>query len=319
MLSLRSTLRTATGMAALILAVPAAAQSETLPDLPELPAVSTKTVAAPVTVVMSKEEIRTLPREYQSMPVARDTSLSTLGEDGVETITRTRRIASSAPVQTHHYQTSNRAHYPTHHAPVAYHAPAYAPMVLDREQWIAECERRTTGHNNKKKGGIIGGLLGAIGGGFAGHEIAGAGDRLGGALIGGGLGGLAGILLGNLIAGDGDDDDYDCETVLNTYLEQYSKHSAYYAHHAAPVAHYPAYGYGYAQTHAYYPARQTVVIVPVTTYQQQRVIVRETVREEIVEVEGATRTIPPAPRPVAQPSPSPKLIKRAPSPKIIKK
>ncbi|MEO0699886.1 MAG: hypothetical protein AAFY81_09245, partial [Pseudomonadota bacterium] len=107
--------------------------------------------------------------------------------------------------------------------------------------------------------------------------------------------------------------------VLKAYLDQYGKYGARYASRTiaapAPVAYapqpaYPAYGYGYTQAPAYYPPQQTVVLVPVTTYQQQRVVVRETVREEMVP--GAARAIPPAPTP--QTAPSPKMIKTAPTP-----
>ena len=339
MLTIRTTLRAATGIAALALTLPASAQDEALPALPELPPVGEASVPvatpAPVTVPMTKAEVSTLPAEYQSMPVTKETVFTTVDDDGVETITRTRTITSSAPVETTYYQTVQPAapaqpvQYYTAYAPAAYAAPAYAPMVLDREQWIAECERRTAGRSDDEKSGIIGALIGAVGGGIAGHELAAAGDALGGALIGGGVGALAGLAIGSLIGGGDDDEEdaYDCEGVLDAYLEQHADHGVRYASRTIPVAaapvqapppaaYYPGYNYGYnyAPAPTYYQQQQTMVMVPVTTYQQQRVIVRETVREEYVEVEGAARTIPPAPTPVPQPAPSPKLIKQTPAP-----
>ncbi|MEO1730484.1 MAG: hypothetical protein AAFR64_07070 [Pseudomonadota bacterium] len=339
MLTIRTTLRAATGIAALALTLPAAAQDDgALPSLPELPPVGEASVPvvapAPVAVPMTETEVRTLPAEYQSMPVTKETVYTTVDGDGVETITRTRTITSSAPVETTYYQTVQPAapapqvQYHTTYAPAAYPAPAYAPMVLDREQWIAECERRTAGRSDDEKSGIIGALIGAVGGGIAGHELAAAGDALGGALIGGGVGALAGLAIGSLIGGDDDDEvAYDCEGVLDAYLQQHAEHGVRYASRSIPVAappvqapppaaYYPGYNYGYSYAPAptYYQQQQTMVMVPVTTYQQQRVIVRETVREELVEVPGAARTIPPAPAPVPQPVPSPKLIKQAPAP-----
>ena len=332
MLTIRFTLRAATACAALAIALPAAAQEEALPSLPELPPVKEVVAPSPVTAPMSEAEIKSLPAEYQSMPVTRETVYTTVDEDGVETITRTRTITSSAPTEATYYQTVQPTpplqpvQYQTTYVQAAYPAAAYAPMVLDREQWVAECERRTAGRSDDDKGGIIGALLGAIGGGIAGHELAAAGDALGGTLIGGGLGAIAGFAIGSLIDGDDDDvEDYDCEGVLDAYLNQYSENGIRYASRTIPVAaapvqatpqvaYYPGYTYTYAQAPTYYQPQQTMVMVPVTTYQQQRVIVRETVREEFVEVEGAARTIPPAPAPLPQPAPSPKLIKQAPAP-----
>ncbi|MEL6486331.1 MAG: hypothetical protein AAFQ13_04195 [Pseudomonadota bacterium] len=327
MLRIRTSFLTVTAAAAFVFSAPAAAQNETLPPLPELQPVGT--TPAP----MTQAEVNALPAEYQSLPVETETSETFTGVDGVETITRTRRITAATAVPAQAALPAQAAapyaqytYYQTAYAAPAYPAAGYAPMVLDEENWIAECERRTAGRSDKEKGGIIGGLLGAIGGGIAGHELAAAGEALGGTLIGVGVGGIAGILLGNLIAGDGDEDDYDCEGVLNAYLDQYGKYGARYASRAipapAPVAYapqpaYPAYGYAYNQAPAYYPPQQTVVLVPVTTYQQQRVVVREEVREELVP--GAARIIPPAPapQPVPTPVPTPKMIKTAPAPVYV--
>ena len=364
MLSTRHTLHAAAGFAALALAVPAAAQDATLPPLPDLPPMGDSAIKAPMPVStptttttrvrtlkpgMTSDEIKALPAQYRRLPVDEDVTTKSVGADGVETITRTRRIVSAAPVQTaappvpaapatRYVQTYAQPAY----APVAYpgaypaggYAPAAAPMVLNEESWIEECERRTRGRNRNDTGKIIGGLLGAIGGGVLGNRLWDS-ERLAGTLIGGGVGGLAGAVIGGLFGGGKKKDLYDCEAALNTYLEQYGQYGAprvaarvIPAPAAAPVA-YPAYGYGYAAQPTYYQPAQTVVMVPVTTYQQQRVVVRETVREETYEVPAAARTIPPAPPaprrvapPTRVPSPSPKLIKRvpapAPSPKMIK-
>ncbi|MEM1195045.1 MAG: hypothetical protein AAGH57_02985 [Pseudomonadota bacterium] len=326
---IRASRLVATGFVIAGLASPGLAQEETLTPLPELPSV------APVEKPMTPAEVSALPEEYQSLPTTTETSTST-GVDGLETITRTRRIVSRAPAETLPAQAIPPAPATSPYAQYTYYtagyAPAYAPMVLDNEQWLAECRRRTEGRSDKEKGGIIGALLGAIGGGIAGNELAGAGDALGGTLIGAGVGGLAGLFIGNLIAGDGDKDEYDCEGALAAYLDQYGKYGARFASRTIPAGTppliplptYPAYNYGYAYPQpaaTYYPAQQTVAMVPITSYQNQRVVVRETVREEMVP--GAVRTIPPAPPAAPQPLPSPKLIKQspaspAPSPKLIK-
>jgi len=319
---IRTSLRLATGLAAtgaaLALTVPAAAQADTLPPLPELPPVAGPSVSTnasqptdpqpvspqPTTPgsTMTEAEIDTLPPEYRSLPVGGELSEKTVGADGVETITRTRRIASSAPAQTTQYGEAytQQAYGQTVYAPVT-----QAPVVFEREQWIAECNRRTNGRSERDKGGIIGGLLGAVGGGILGNRIA-DGERLGGTLIGAGVGGLAGLLLGNLIGGGKKNDRYDCEAALDGYLIQYGKHGARFASRtiAAPVAYaQPVQSYAYAPAPAYYQPQPQMVMVPVYYQQQQRIIVREEVREEVVP--GATRYIPP-------PAPSPKMIKSAP-------
>lgn len=337
----RTALRSAPGFAAIALALsmaPAAyAQDDALPALPELPPVGSQASPMPAAPVlqseaMSQVEVNSLPAEYRRLPVAEETSITSIDEDGVETVTRTRRITSTAPSAMQYTPAPPQVQY----APAAYPQPAYnqAPyyqnpyyqagsqtVVLDQDQWLEECERRTSGRSRRDRGGIIGGLLGAIGGGIGGNLIAGAGSRLGGTLIGAGVGGIAGVLLGNLFDGDDDERRYDCEGALNAWLNQNNTQGTRFASRVipAPVAPapqyaYPATGYGYAQAPAYYyPPQQTMAMIPVTTYQQQRVIVRETVREEMVP--GATRSIPrPAPVPAPSPLPSPKMIKQAPAP-----
>lgn len=284
---------TSVALAALAVTLPVAAGAQTSP--------------AP----MSEAEVQALPPEYRTGPAVADYSDVTVDEYGVETVTRTRRIESAAPYQAQHESESYNYRYAQ---PVAYgQAPAGA--VFSRDEWIEECEDRTNGRGDSEKGGIIGGLLGAITGGIVGNRVAGAGERLGGTLIGAGVGGIAGVVLGSLIGGGRNDrGEYDCEAALDGYLTQYGHPGAYrpgtyrvasrviaapaYAPaYAPPPAHH---GYGYAPAYQYsYAPPQQVVYVPVEYEVQQRVIVRETVREEVIP--GAARSIPPAPRPAPQP------------------
>ncbi|MBA4043083.1 MAG: hypothetical protein C0471_01480 [Erythrobacter sp.] len=287
-LSLRPNLRTALRLGVILpaLAVPALAGAQNYSDLPPL---------AP----LDEEEVRALPPEYRSAPTSVVTEETVTDLNGVETITRTRRIeaprralpaAPSAPT------------YAPQYAPVTY---AAAPAVFERDQWIAECERRIKGQDKDDTGLIIGGLLGAIAGGVAGYEIAGVGDRVLGTVLGVGGGGLIGGLLGSLFDDD-DEDQYDCEAALDSYLSQYgapgqriaSREIAYPAY--AP----PAYGYGYPAGYSYgysYAPPPQVVLVPVRTEVQQQVVVRETERFETYTVPGAVREIP-------TPAPSGKLL-----------
>ncbi|WP_086606900.1 hypothetical protein [Erythrobacter donghaensis] len=274
-------------LAALALALPAAAQAQNYDDLPPL---------SP----MSEAEVRTLPVEYRTAPVMAQTEETVTVIDGVETITRTRRIDSPRALPV--------APQPAY-APQAYPAPAmgYAPAVFERDQWIAECQRRTRGQNRDDTGKIIGGLLGAIAGGFAGYEIAGVGDRVLGTVLGVGGGGLIGGLLGSLFDGDKKKNLYECEAALDSYLSAYGTPGPRIA--SREIA-YPAYGYGYGYPQAYsygysYAPPPQMVLVPVRTEVQQQVVVRETVREETYSVPRA-----PAERIIPDRRPSPKMIKQ---------
>ncbi|WDA42307.1 hypothetical protein [Erythrobacter sp. BLCC-B19] len=277
------------------LALPAAAGAQNYADLPPL-------------TPMAETEVRTLPADMRAAPAP---SVATMQNtetvtviNGVETITRTRRIDAPRPLPA-----APQAGYAPHgYAPAMTYAAA--PAVFEREQWIEECRRRTKGQNRDDTGTIIGGLLGAIAGGFAGYEIAGAGDRVLGTVLGVGGGGLIGGLLGSLFDGD-DDDRYDCEAALDAYLSQYGAPGTRIASReiAYPYPAGPAYGYGYgypAYSYGYtYAPPPQVVLVPVRTEVQQQVVVRETERYETYTVPGAARVIPdPAPRP------SPKMIKQ---------
>lgn len=274
---------TGIGVAAAAMVLPSAAQAQ---------------VDAP----LSHSEVLALPSDLQSAPAFEEVTETVTNVDGIETVTRTRRI-DSAP---HGVAAA------PHSGQWTSHNAGFAPgaTVFQREQWIEECERRTDGRDNDEAGGIIGGLLGAIAGGIIGNRVA-DGDRLAGTLIGGGLGGIGGVLLGNLIGGGRDrDGNYDCEAALDSYLSQHGSHATYpgaYPTHRVAARTIPAptyavpvqysYAPAYHQQYSYAPPQQ-IVYVPVRYEQQQRVIVRETVREEVIP--GAVRTIP-APEPVPAP------------------
>ncbi|MCL9998011.1 MAG: hypothetical protein NBV68_01385 [Erythrobacter sp.] len=274
-----------------LVALPAAAQAQDYSDLPPL---------AP----MGQNELRELPADMRSAPTPapvtaiRPTETVTI-EGGVETITRTRYINAPGvvrPAPAPQYYAPQ--HFPGQgYAPQGYGYAAAAPAVFERQQWIDECRRRTRGQSRDRTGLIIGGLLGAIGGGIAGYEIAGAGDRVLGTVLGVGGGGLIGGLIGSLFDGDRKKNLYDCEAALDSYLSAYGAPGARIA--SREIA-YPAYGYGYPQAYSYgyaYAPPPQVVLVPVRTEVQQQVVVRETVREETY-IEGRTRVITdPAPRP----------------------
>ncbi len=283
-------------LAALALTVPALAQAQNYSDLPPLTA-------------MGPAEQRALPSDMRSAPAMARSDETRTVVNGVETITRTRRIdAPRPPVAAQGYAQSYTQGYASGYAaPVAatgfYNA---APAVFERQQWIDECQRRTRGRGKNDTGLIIGGLLGAIAGGFAGYEIAGAGDRVLGTVLGVGGGGLIGGLIGSLFDGGRKKNLYNCEAALDSYLSNYgapgariaSREIAYPGAYAGYVDQ-GAYGYGYT----YAPPPQ-MVMVPVRTEVQQQVVVRETERYESYTVPGAERIIPaPAPRP------SPKMIK----------
>ena len=219
---------------------------------------------------MSEAEMRDLPVEYRTAPMVMQSEVTVTVDNGVETITRTRRIDATRPALP--AAPAGPQGYPAHAYPpqgYAHHgyAPAYAaPVVFERDQWIEECRRRTKGQNRDQTGLIIGGLLGAIAGGVAGYEIAGAGDRVLGTALGVGGGGLIGGLLGSLFGGDKAKNRYDCEAALDSYLSQYgtpggriaSREIAY-----APPAYGHGYGGGYSYVYSYAPPPQMV-----TAYQR---------------------------------------------------
>ncbi len=270
-------------LAALALAIPAAAQAQNYADLPPL-------------TPMSEAEMRALPADLRTAPVtAMQTRETVTTVDGVETITRTRRIGAPRPLPAAPATPQQT------YAPASYHyapqmAYAAAPVVFERQQWIDECQRRTRGQNRDNTGRIIGGLLGAVAGGFAGYEIAGAGDRVLGTVLGVGGGGLIGGLLGGLFGGDREKNLYDCEAALDSHLSQQGAPGTRIA--SREIAYPPqAYGYGYPAQYGYgypYAPPPQMVLVPVRTEVQQQVVVRETERFENEAVPGAARVIPAA-------------------------
>lgn len=288
-------------IAALALAaVPAAVQAQDYADLPPL-------------TPMGQSEVRDLPADMRTAPApvagARIAPTETVTiVDGVETITRTRYIPAPGAVAP-----AAQGYAPQYYPGQGHVAPAYGygyavqPAVFERDQWIEECRRRTRGQSRDKTGAIIGGLLGAIGGGIAGYEIAGAGDRVLGTVLGVGGGSLIGGLIGSLFDGDRKKNLYDCEAALDSYLTAYGAPAPRLASReiAYPYPAAPAYGYGYPQAYSYgytYAPPQQVVLVPVRTEVQQQVVVRETTREESYTVPGANRII-------TEPRPSGKLIR----------
>ena len=145
-----------------------------------------------------------------------------------------------------------------HHAQGGYHGgPGLPPLpsvgytAADRDAWLADC-RTTYYGEGKRNGGIIGGLLGAIGGGIVGHEVTNGNRtrRIGGTLIGAGVGGLAGLAIGAAIGAATDRDERidECEAYLRRWQGGYLPAGAGYGYQQG-------YGYGY---HGY-----TTVMVPV--------------------------------------------------------
>jgi len=255
------------------------------------------TAAAQSLPPLSPAEVNALPPEYRTAPAMTDRTERTIGADGVETITRTRYIAApTAAGMAAPAQMAPHAAYPGGQLtmmPMGY--GGMQQVVFDRTQWIEECRRRTAGQSRNNVGTIIGALLGAIGGGVGGNLIAGAGDKVLGTVVGAVGGGLGGGLIGSLFNGR-KRNRYDCEAALDAYMSQGTPVQRIASReipmayappaYAYPVMMQPTYAYGYA------PPQQ--VLVETRTQQPQQVIVRETVREEIVP--GAARVIP-APRP----------------------
>jgi hypothetical protein len=174
--------------------------------------------------------------------------------------------------------------------PAPYPPQAYAPAGFDRDRWLADCHDRIRGVDARDRGGVIGGLLGAIGGGVIGNR---AWDRhrTAGTLLGAGVGGLAGLAVGSPIgaAGERRHDD-DCAYYLDEYTTGYPGFATYQCYGA-----YPGYGYGYS----------SYALVPVLIAVPQRQVIRETVTEEWVDEPVRTRSIPPR-RHHAAPAPAPR-------------
>ena len=119
--------------------------------------------------------------------------------------------------------------------------PALGYSPAERESWLLDCAIITGErdydyddyHGRDGNSGLIGGLLGAVIGGFAGNRIDDSGSRLGGTLIGAGIGGIAGAVIGSVIDGerkaDSDSNAWDdidpyalryCDAYLRRYEAQ---------------------------------------------------------------------------------------------------
>ena len=191
------------------------------------------------------------------------------------------------------------AEYPPPLPPV----PSVGYTAADREAWLGDCRAEYYGED-ERKGGFLGGLLGAVTGGLIGHEVTGGSDtrRIGGTLIGAGVGGLAGLAIGSVIGAASDHERIDeCEAYLRRY-------EAGYGHDR------PGYRYHQAYGHAAYGYPMTMMMVPVqiqTHYsysepirRHKEIEVEEWVEEKVVETTAARRPG--------------KYVKAAPATKLVK-
>ena len=192
--------------------------------------------------------------------------------------------------------------------------------LAQREAWLADCRvlmSRAGGYydyndyyRDDADSGLIGGLLGAAVGGFAGNRIA-DGDRLAGTVIGAGIGGIAGAVIGSIADGGSDDADVRKISANELYAARYCE--AYLRRYemsgGAPYYGHMAYGQPgiVAQTFAARPGGHG------PHGHRHGPECTTTVREEWVEVETpapaprpARRAIPP--RPQAQPEPRGKTV-----------
>jgi outer membrane lipoprotein SlyB len=65
---------------------------------------------------------------------------------------------------------------------------------------LAPAQLEADNSQQKKGAEVLGGLLGAVGGGVAGNKLAGNGNRTGGTIIGAAGGGAGGALLGSMVS-----------------------------------------------------------------------------------------------------------------------
>jgi hypothetical protein len=179
--------------------------------------------------------------------------------------------------------------------------PSVGYTAADRDDWLSEC-RETYYGEGKRTGGIIGGLLGAIGGGILGHEVTNGSRtrRIGGTLIGAGIGGLAGLAIGSAIGAAGDEERIDeCEAYLQRWQGGYR----------------PGPGYGYPAGYGYGYYGYTTVMVPVQvqaayTYsapirREHEYVIEEIIEEKVVvPATKYTKYIEQAPAPAPAPAPA---------------
>lgn len=173
----------------------------------------------------------------------------------------------------------HESHQPPRAAPEMAHR-AMGPDQAAREEWLAECRRRT-GDN-----GVGGALIGGVVGGVLGNRIAGRNDRTVGTIAGAAVGAIAGAAIDR--AEDSRRVRDECEAYLDAHMQRAPGYGAYgqaYGH--------PGYGpaYGYAQPMMMVP----VMIMPAAP---QQPCVETVVTEEYVVAPQRRRHIPrrPAPR-----------------------
>lgn len=170
--------------------------------------------------------------------------------------------------------------------PDGYDGPRFAYSPAERAAWIDQCRARlgpVDDGRRERRGRGIGAILGAIGGGIAGNQIAGRGDHALGTVVGAGVGALAGGAIGGAIGADADRRGGEVLDQCEAYLESYETNAARA----------PAYGPGYG-----YPGPVTWVRVPI---QRERDCGCEV--EEVIET---------APAPVARRAIPPRATKRVP-------
>lgn len=123
-------------------------------------------------------------------------------------------VESDAGVEWVEDEAPRARHHRAHRAPLARQTARLAYGDAERAEWLSQCralrerdvEPASYYEEEEEDGGLIGGLLGAVFGGFAGNRIA-DGDRLLGTVVGAGVGGLAGAVIGSAIDGADEPDE----------------------------------------------------------------------------------------------------------------
>ncbi|MBB5731952.1 hypothetical protein FHS61_000956 [Altererythrobacter atlanticus] len=109
----------------------------------------------------------------------------------------------------------------------------YTPQ--QRADWLNQCRARywQAEASNGGNGALVGGLLGAAIGGFAGNRIA-DGDRLLGTVIGAGVGGVAGAVIGDSVDGSSRRAPEAYVDACEDYLLRYERSYAEQGYSQAP-------------------------------------------------------------------------------------
>lgn len=106
------------------------------------------------------------------------------------------------------------------------HGRRFAYTEAERNQWLSDCQFLMADaggfddDDDGVDGTLLGGLIGAIGGGIIGNRVAGD-DRLLGTVIGAGVGGLAGTAIGSILDSDGDGEYSRNEVWAARYCDAY--------------------------------------------------------------------------------------------------